>query len=157
MDAETIELPDEHATEALARSLARVLRAGDFVVLEGGLGAGKTFFVGALARALGVPEDVPIQSPTFALMHEYPEADPPLVHSDLYRLGDPMELDELELEALVRAGESIVCVEWGERFVSVLGEPELRIALERTGPSSRRATLRGRADLVGVVRGDTSP
>jgi tRNA threonylcarbamoyladenosine biosynthesis protein TsaE len=144
----TIELANEAATEALAHALGAALRAGDLVILEGDLGAGKTFFAGALARALGVPDDVPVQSPTFALLHEYPEATPPLVHSDLYRLSDPSELDELDLEALVRAGEHVVCVEWGERFTSVLGEPTLLLRLERTGEHTRRAHLRGRESLV---------
>lgn len=144
----TIELSNEAATETLARQLARALRPGDLVILEGDLGAGKTFFVGALARALGVPDEVPVQSPTFALLHEYPEASPPLVHSDLYRLGDALELDELDLEALLRGGEHVVCVEWGERFVGVLGEPALHLHLERTGERTRRSHLRGREELV---------
>lgn len=144
----TLDLANEAATEALARALGAVLRAGDLVILEGDLGAGKTFFVGALARALGVSEDVPIQSPTFALLHDYPEATPPLVHSDLYRLSDARELDELDLEALLRAGEHVICVEWGERFIDVLGEPTLLLRLERTGEHTRRAHLRGRDALV---------
>ncbi|MCB9611888.1 MAG: tRNA (adenosine(37)-N6)-threonylcarbamoyltransferase complex ATPase subunit type 1 TsaE [Sandaracinus sp.] len=144
----TVDLLDESATSRLAYRLAPHLRAGDLVILEGGLGAGKTFFVGALARALGVPEDVPIQSPTFALQHDYPESSPPLVHSDLYRLTDSLELDELDLVACLREATHVVCVEWGERFVDVLGEPALRLTLERTGVDSRRAHLRGRADLV---------
>lgn len=144
----TLDLANEAATEALARALGAELRAGDLVILEGDLGAGKTFFVGALARALGVPDDVPIQSPTFALLHDYPEATPPLVHSDLYRLSDARELDELDLEALLREGQHVVCVEWGERFVDVLGEPTLLLRLERTGEHTRRAHLRGREALV---------
>ncbi|MEZ4253352.1 MAG: tRNA (adenosine(37)-N6)-threonylcarbamoyltransferase complex ATPase subunit type 1 TsaE [Polyangiales bacterium] len=144
----TVDLLDESATSRLAYRLAPHLRAGDLVILEGGLGAGKTFFVGALARALGVPDEVPIQSPTFALQHDYPESTPPLVHSDLYRLSNSLELDELDLVACLREATHVVCIEWGERFVDVLGEPALRLTLARTGADSRRAHLRGRADLV---------
>lgn len=138
--AETLELdlPDEEATRALGRRLAAVLAPGDLVVLEGDLGAGKTFLVRAIARGLGVPEDVPVTSPTFTLVHDLPGR-VEVTHADLYRLADPDELVEL---GLVEARErSVTLVEWGERFAEALGEVTLLIRLELTGDTSRRARL----------------
>ncbi|MBV9947901.1 MAG: tRNA (adenosine(37)-N6)-threonylcarbamoyltransferase complex ATPase subunit type 1 TsaE, partial [Myxococcales bacterium] len=79
-------------TRLLGASIARVLRPGDLVLLEGDLGAGKTFLVRAVARALGVREVV--TSPTFTLVQEYTSARGTLVHADLYRLrGGAVPLD----------------------------------------------------------------
>jgi tRNA threonylcarbamoyladenosine biosynthesis protein TsaE len=109
-----IPLPNRRATRRLGGALGVALRAGDVVVLEGSLGAGKTFLVRAVARGLGVPEVSPIQSPTFALVHEHPlPRDLVLVHADLYRLGTPAEVRELGLSD---RDDAILCVEWGERF-----------------------------------------
>ncbi|UCH28728.1 MAG: tRNA (adenosine(37)-N6)-threonylcarbamoyltransferase complex ATPase subunit type 1 TsaE [Myxococcales bacterium] len=82
-----LELDSEAATLALARSLASVLRGGDVVGLEGGLGAGKTTFARGAVHGLGVPEETAVTSPTFALLHQY-QGRLPIGHADLYRLGD---------------------------------------------------------------------
>ncbi len=109
------------------------------VLLEGALGAGKTFLARAIARGLGVPSDVPVQSPTFALVHELP-ARVPLRHADLYRLGSASELDELGLDE--SSAEAITIVEWGARFGDSLGRDRLEITLERPIDAVRRAVLR---------------
>ncbi len=137
-----LELRDEAATLRLGQVLCEVLQPGELLVLEGDLGAGKTFLVRAMARELGVPEDVPVTSPTFALVHDYPDANPPLVHADLYRLGDPEEVLELGLVERM-GGPALVVVEWGERFEDVLGTPALRLRLALTGEVSRRARVEG--------------
>ncbi|HJK92294.1 MAG TPA: tRNA (adenosine(37)-N6)-threonylcarbamoyltransferase complex ATPase subunit type 1 TsaE, partial [Polyangiaceae bacterium LLY-WYZ-15_(1-7)] len=144
----TFDVADEAGTIALARRTAAALRPGDLLLLEGDLGAGKTFFVRALARALGVPEDEPVQSPTFALVHHYPDATPPLVHADVYRLPDPGELVYTDLPEALQEGEAIVVVEWGTAFEDAWPTPALvaRIALE--GDTARRWELRGRPSLV---------
>lgn len=134
-----IELADEAATAHWGARLADMLAPGDVLILEGDLGAGKTFLVRAIARALGVPEDIPVTSPTFALVHELPGR-VPLVHVDLYRLGDPDELVELGL--FHRLGEdAIVLVEWGERFAAHLEPIALRLHFELTGATSRRLEI----------------
>ena len=139
----SISLPDEEGTVALGRRLAALLRPGDVVLLEGDLGAGKTFLVRAVARGLGVPEDVPVTSPTFALVHELP-ARFPVLHADLYRLSNPDELIELGL--LDRAAEeALLLVEWGERFERDLGEVAIVLRLDITGPGAREATLSARS------------
>lgn len=135
-----IPLPTRRATIRLARRLASVLEVGDVVFLEGALGAGKTFFVRAMCRVLGVPSREPIQSPTFALVHEH-EGRVPIVHADLYRLAAADELDELGLRELLMDGVGFV--EWGVRFGDAVSRDGvvLEITLTRSG---RLARLRAR-------------
>lgn len=137
----TIALPSRRATTRFGKQLAASLEPGDLVVLEGELGAGKTFLVRSMARALGVPTETPVTSPTFTLVNEY--ATPvPLLHSDLYRLGDPGELVELGLSERI-GRDAIVLVEWGERFAAALGENGLWLWLRYADPG-RSLTLEAR-------------
>jgi len=122
-----VALPDRRATKRFGSALAAVLRPGDLVLLEGDLGSGKTFLARAVARALGVPSSVPVTSPTFALVHEL-EGRQPIIHSDLYRLDASADLAEIGLLDR-RVRDSIMLVEWGARFASVLGGSGLRVDL----------------------------
>jgi tRNA threonylcarbamoyl adenosine modification protein YjeE len=131
-------LGDEDATRALARELAGEVAPGDLLVLEGPLGAGKTLLAAALVHALGVPADEPIQSPTFALVHEY-EGRLVVLHADLYRLSSLDEVEELGFEER-REGGAVTVVEWGARFDEAL-RPDVRVSLSITGDASRTATL----------------
>lgn len=133
--------PEEEDTARLAQVVAPHLRAGDLVVLSGGLGAGKTFFTRALCYALGLDEDEPVTSPTFTLAQEYPTK-PPLVHADLYRLTDEEEVFELGLLSQREDGQ-ILIVEWGAPFVDVLGGGAIFIDLAL---EPRRALLRGTSE-----------
>ncbi|MFO0693527.1 MAG: tRNA (adenosine(37)-N6)-threonylcarbamoyltransferase complex ATPase subunit type 1 TsaE [Polyangiales bacterium] len=130
-----VDVEDEEGTRRLAEALASLVEPGDVILLEGGLGAGKTTFFRYVARALGVPEDEPVTSPTFALVHEY-EARVPLVHADLYRLGHPDELHELGLADRVGV-DAVAFVEWGEAHVAGLGRVDLRIRIAARGDSRR--------------------
>src|SRR5262245_39896798 len=100
-------------TRRLGRRLAAQLRAGDLILLEGELGAGKTFFARAIARGLGVPPEVRVTSPTFDLVHELP-ARIALVHVDLYRLEAEGQLRDLGLTDRI-GRDAVVVVEWGAR------------------------------------------
>jgi tRNA threonylcarbamoyl adenosine modification protein YjeE len=133
------------ATEAVAARLAPHLRAGDVLLLEGPIGAGKTHFaralIGALQRAAGqAVEEVP--SPSYTLVQGYAAGGLEIWHADLYRLSDPSELAELGLEAGFASG--LVLIEWPDR----LGAPPpqaLTLRLEdwpEGGPDARRLTLR---------------
>lgn len=133
-----VRVADEAGTVALAEALAGVLRGDELMILEGDLGAGKTFFSRALGRALGVPEEIPITSPTFAILHEYPEADPAFFHADLYRLGDGDELYEIGLLELI--GQGVMLVEWGERFSDLLKGAVASLRLSFDGDSGRCVT-----------------
>ncbi len=141
-EPQPIELRTRRDTTRLGAALGRSLRAGDLVVLEGDLGAGKTFLVRAIARRLGVPTSIPVTSPTFELLHELPGRIP-IVHADLYRLASSESIEELGL--LDRIGrEAIVLVEWGDRFASELGDDGLWIQLDLTKGTGRTCTLTAR-------------
>ena len=122
-------------TRRLGRRLAACLAPGDLLLLEGELGAGKTFLARAIARGLGVPTEVRITSPTFDLVHELP-ARIPLVHVDLYRIDAGADLLELGLLDRI-GGDAIVLIEWGARFASELGGSGLSIRVERDRGSGR--------------------
>jgi tRNA threonylcarbamoyladenosine biosynthesis protein TsaE len=134
-----LELPNRRATIRLANRVAPLLAPSDLVVLSGDLGTGKTFFARALCRALGVPAEVEVTSPTFTLVHEY-EARFPLLHADAYRLRDESELLALGLRE-ARGEGAVVLVEWGEPYVDVLGGDALVVSFEHASTSARRAKL----------------
>lgn len=125
------------------------LTPGDLVILEGDLGAGKTFLVRSLARALGVPSDVPVTSPTFELVHELP-ARIPLVHVDLYRLESEAAVEALGLDEHIGRG-SVVLIEWGKRFFSALGGEGIVLALSlgAAGDKSRDKSSARSCEITG--------
>lgn len=126
------------ATRALGTALARLLRAGDLVLLIGSLGAGKTTFAQGVAAGLGVRGD--ITSPTFVIARVHPTlgAGPSMVHADLYRLGGRLELDDLDLDATV--ADSVTVVEWGEGLAEALADDRLEVHLSRDSGTSSGAT-----------------
>ena len=124
----TIELtiPDAEAMEALGARLAPLLSAGDLVLLDGELGAGKTTLTRGLGAALGTRE--PVTSPTFVLAREHPRGSgPPLVHVDAYRLATGAEIEDLDLDW----DHAIVVVEWGAGKLDGVAESWIEIAIER--------------------------
>jgi tRNA threonylcarbamoyladenosine biosynthesis protein TsaE len=129
-----LSLASRGATRRLGLAIAQVATAGDLIVLEGDLGAGKTFLVRALARGLGVSTEVAVTSPTFELLHELP-ARVPLVHADLYRLETPDAVLELGLSERI-GRDAIVVVEWGERFLDALGGDALIVSLALAGDAA---------------------
>ena len=128
------------ATAQLAADLAPLLRQGDLLLLDGPLGAGKTFFTRALARALGLSGQARVTSPTFTLVHEH-ETEPRLLHADLYRLSDDEravgELGLLEQRDL----GALLVVEWGLPFERLLGGDALLLKLARAQGNARIAAI----------------
>ena len=154
--SQEVSLPTRRCTIQLARRLAPHLRPGDLVVLVGSLGAGKTFFTRALCRALGLPEQVAVTSPTFTLVHEF-ETVPPVAHADVYRLEEPSAVRELGLDAMRDEG-FVVLVEWGEPFIELLGGDAL--VLELLVDPDRHALLRAtgrRSQALLAALADSSP
>jgi tRNA threonylcarbamoyladenosine biosynthesis protein TsaE len=139
-----IVLPTEADTTALGARLAGVAHAGDCILLEGPIGAGKSHLARAFIRArLGRMEDVP--SPTFTLVQVY-EADVDIWHADLYRLTRPDEVWELGLdEAFDRA---ITLVEWPDRLGPHLPPHALRLRLEQFGDGRKAIISGGREGLM---------
>ena len=135
-------LADEAATHDLAARIAALARVGDAILLQGGLGAGKTSFARGFLRALGVAEEVP--SPTFTLVQAYDTAKGSVLHFDLYRLKRPEEALELGFED-ARA-EAILLVEWPERLGRLRPPDALTVALAIDGPHGRVASLSGGGD-----------
>jgi tRNA threonylcarbamoyladenosine biosynthesis protein TsaE len=133
-----IELPDEAATAALAARVAVLARPGDVIALKGELGAGKTSFARAFIRARGGVEAVP--SPTFTLVQVYEQGGVPIWHIDGYRLRDPEEAWELDIEDAFHEGVSLI--EWPERLGPLVPAHRLEITLSAgTIATARRAAI----------------
>src|SRR5690606_31039401 len=113
-----IDLPSRRSTLHLAKRLARISAVGDLIVLSGPLGAGKTFLVRGLVRALGYPAREPVTSPSFALVQEMPTT-PPLAHADPYRQNGAHEVRGLGIDSARE--HDLVVVEWAENYVPELG------------------------------------
>ena len=132
-------LPDDEATIAFGQELANLLKPGDIVSLEGELGAGKSALARATIRALAGDPDLEVPSPTFALVQPYDTPRGPVLHADLYRLGDAAEADEL---GLLDNPSSFVLVEWAERAAHVAEAANIVIGLAiPPGGSGRNLVL----------------
>jgi len=127
-------------TIALGRQLAPALAPPKLVVLRGDLGAGKTTLVKGIAEGFQAASREQVTSPTFTLIHEYRGAAANLYHIDLYRVDTPRELETLGLEDLF-AKNSILLIEWGEKFPRFERQRDVEIALERVGENERRIQL----------------
>lgn len=126
--------PDPETTAALGARVGARLFDGAVILLSGDLGAGKTCFTQGLARALGVTG--PVQSPTFVLVQEYPDARVPLRHADLYRLEREVEVLALGLEERVGYDGAWV-IEWADRFPDLWPPDRLEVRLSHAGEGRR--------------------
>lgn len=116
----------EAETMRFAAALAKMLDAGDTVLLEGDLGAGKSVVARGVARALGIVGAMP--SPTFTLLIPY-EGEKKLYHFDLYRLADPDEFYAAGLDEFV-GGDGVALIEWAQ-MAELDVEPSLRLTIAR--------------------------
>lgn len=133
-------LADDEATSMFGAELAATLVPGDLIVLEGDLGAGKTALARAVIRTLAGDPQLEVPSPTFALVQPYDTAIGPVLHADLYRLGDPREVDEL---GLLDNPQAIVLVEWAERSPEIVAAATLVVTLAiPPGGEGRRVMVR---------------
>ena len=132
----------EEETLLAAEKLARELRAGDIILYEGEMGAGKTAFTKGIARYLEVDDEV--TSPTFALVHEY-DGIIPLFHFDLYRINSYDDLYAIGFfDYLDRGG--IIAAEWSENIEGLENElgGAIKVRIDKLSDNSRRITVRGK-------------
>src|SRR5580692_8611529 len=127
-----LRIPTDTAMRDLGRRLARLLRAGDLVILDGPLGAGKTTLTQGIGAGLGIRG--PVTSPTFVIARVHPGPVVPLVHADAYRLGSVIEVDDLDLDT----ANSVTVVEWGAGLAEVLADDRLEISISPDPDSSQR-------------------
>jgi len=136
-----VDLASEAETERLGRAVAEAARPGTVIGLVGGLGAGKTRLVRAVAESLGV-DPAAISSPTFVLIHEY-DGRIPVYHFDVYRLKSPAEFEDLGLSEYWDGG-GLCLVEWADRVRRLLPEDAWTVAIEQVpeaGPEARRVWI----------------
>ena len=122
------------ATKQLAATLVTYLHAGDVVVLDGTLGAGKTQFVQGIAAGLGIHGAV--TSPTFNIVLTYPSDTLTLYHFDLYRLESACDLEDIGFYETLD-GDGVSFLEWGEKFPEALPYSYLRISLDQNDDGTR--------------------
>jgi tRNA threonylcarbamoyladenosine biosynthesis protein TsaE len=134
----TTHSPEE--TIAFGRGLAKDLAPPKQVLLRGDLGAGKTTLVKGIAEAFQAASQEDVTSPTFTLVHEYRGPETSIYHIDLYRVDTARQLETLGLGDLV-AENSLLLIEWGEKFPHLLREGDAEIVLQRLGDSEREITL----------------
>jgi tRNA threonylcarbamoyladenosine biosynthesis protein TsaE len=144
-------------TIALGREMSSLLTPPKVLILRGDLGAGKTTLVKGIAAALGAAEPEEVTSPTFTLIHEYAGrsvehanlgATILLYHIDLYRIEGQRQLDTLGIDELMTP-QSLMLIEWGEKFPSVVAKSDGEIVIETLQGDERRITLRLHATSAG--------
>ena len=145
-DTKIHEFVTSNAEETIraGRAIAKLLQPPKFIILRGDLGAGKTTLVKGIAEALEAADADEVTSPTFTLIHEYEGTREGqlvrLYHLDLYRIETERQLDTLGLDDL-SGPDSLVLVEWGEKFPSVVSRSNGEIVMASTGGDTRRITL----------------
>lgn len=124
-------------TIAFGRTLTELLAPPKLVLLRGDLGAGKTTLVKGIAAGFEAAAEEDVTSPTFTLIHEYRGPQANLHHIDLYRVDTQRELETLGLDDL-RSENSVLLIEWGEKFRRLVEERDVEIVLQRTGENTRK-------------------
>jgi tRNA threonylcarbamoyladenosine biosynthesis protein TsaE len=127
-------------TIAFGRSLASDLQPPKLVVLRGDLGAGKTTLVKGIAEGFEAAAEEDVTSPTFTLVHEYRGPKARVYHVDLYRVDTPRQLETLGLDDLM-GEDSVLLIEWGDKFSRFERERDMEIVLERVGEDERRIRI----------------
>src|SRR5258708_8255955 len=148
----SLTLANETATARLMADLALLVSPGDVITVSGALGAGKTAAARAMIRYLAGDDALDVPSPTFTLAQSYDLPSFPLVHADLYRIGDPMELEEIGLSPLPEA--TVVLIEWPERAPEALPEDRIDIALSHgpgLEPTARAAKFTGYGNAAAQI------
>jgi tRNA threonylcarbamoyladenosine biosynthesis protein TsaE len=136
-----IETGSPAETRRVGARIGRLLQAGDVVLLQGDLGAGKTVLAQGIGQGLAVRE--PVKSSSFVLLNEY-HGRLSMYHADLYRLTDPAEVIDLALEEVAAPG--VLVIEWPERAWEELPPEHLLVRIEEAGAKERRLTIEARGE-----------
>ena len=115
-------------TFRVGEQLAKDARPRDIYTLDVDLGVGKTRFTRGMAKGLGIEE--PVTSPTFTILQEYESGRLPLYHFDVYRIGDPEEMDEIGYEDYFY-GQGICLIEWAGLIEELIPKEAVRICIEK--------------------------
>ncbi|WP_067618662.1 tRNA (adenosine(37)-N6)-threonylcarbamoyltransferase complex ATPase subunit type 1 TsaE [Dissulfuribacter thermophilus] len=128
-------------TRALGKCISKLLKKGDLILFTGDLGAGKTTLIRETLSNLGVDKRL-VTSPTFSILHQYDGADMPIVHGDLYRIGEGGDLVETGLYDYIDQGTYLVMLEWAEFLEESarqdLAPLEIEISFPPLGDSDER-------------------
>ncbi len=119
---------NEQDTLELGRKLALSAGPGDVYALDGDLGTGKTVFTKGFAQGIGIVR--PVSSPTFTILQVYEEGRLPLYHFDVYRIGDPEEMEEIGFDEYL-FGQGVCLIEWAEIVRELLPENTVKIVIEK--------------------------
>ena len=125
-------------TRSLGKKLSAHLKAGDVVLLQGDLGAGKSEFARGIARGLGI--DGPVPSPSFTILNAYDEGRIPLYHFDWYRIEEAQEIYDMGMEEQL-GGDGIALIEWSERAQECLPENLLEITIHTLDDETREISF----------------
>lgn len=141
-----IETNSPKETKELGKKMAERAKPGDVFTLVGDLGVGKTVFTQGIAEGLGIDE--PVNSPTFTIVQEYESGRMPFYHFDVYRIGDPEEMDEIGFDDYIY-GDGLCLIEWADLIEEILPEKRVAIRIEKNlekGFDYRRITIQEEVD-----------
>lgn len=134
---------NEIETKAIGIALGKEAKGGQVYCLDGDLGTGKTVLSKGFAEGLGIEDH--ITSPTFTIINVYDKGRLPFYHFDVYRIGDPYELDEIGYEEYF-FGQGVTMVEWSTLIEELIPEEAIRITVEKNiekGLDYRQITVEG--------------
>lgn len=138
---EVIESFSAEETYALGEKIGQEAKPGQVYTLIGDLGVGKTVFTQGVAAGLGITE--PVSSPTFTIVQIYDEGRMPFYHFDVYRIGDPEEMEEVGFEDCIY-GEGLCLIEWANLIEEILPPAYTQVRIEKDlsrGFDYRKITL----------------
>ena len=125
---EVIESFSAEETYALGEKIGQEAKPGQVYTLIGDLGVGKTVFTQGVAAGLGITE--PVSSPTFTIVQIYEEGRMPFYHFDVYRIGDPEEMEEVGFEDCIY-GEGLCLIEWANLIEEILPPAYTQVRIEK--------------------------
>ena len=133
-------------TYKLGIDIAKKLKAGDIINLNGDLGAGKTYFTKGIAKGLEI--DDYITSPTFTIVNEY-EGRLPLYHFDVYRINDTREMYEIGFDEYIY-GSGVSVIEWGDIISDLIPDYAIKINIKRLDENTREIEIDDKGKLSGL-------